>query len=254
MAARRTRMRRRRGGSGVLFKLLSIFVILAALIIGCIIFFRVDEIRVVGSDYYSDEQIIAASGVEKGDNLFLIRKVPTARNVLKELPYVKSIRPYFQLPDTQIFEIVDCTPVAIIQDQNGTWWLMDEDCKLLERDGVDWTAQYAQVTGLTPLMPSVGDNMAVSVEESGKHSALKEILSALKDRGMYEQVGDMDLSGNTEIIMSYQGRFRVRLPAYHGDFHRLIHTLEEIAIYLDDGQVGTVDLTGSRPRFIPEQS
>lgn len=254
MAARHTGRRRRRGGSGILFKLLSFFVILAALIIGCIIFFRVDEIRVVGSDYYSDEQIIAASGVEKGDNLFLIQKVPTARRILRQLPYVKSVRPYWQLPDTQIFQVVDCTPAAIIQGQDGTWWLMDEDGKLLERGGEDWIGQYAQVKGLTPLMPSVGENIAVSVEENGKRLALKEILSALKDRDMTAQAGDIDLSGTTEIIMSYEGRFRVRLPMYSEDFHRLIHILEEIALYLDEGQVGTVDLTGSRARFIPEQS
>ena len=252
MAARRSGRRRRRGGFGILFKLLSFLLILGALIAGCIVFFRVEEIRVSGSEIYTQEQIAAASGVEKGDNLFLVGKVSTARKILQELPYIKGVKPYWQLPDKLIIEVTDCTPVCAVEGQGGALWLMDESCKLLEQVDAETAGQYARITGVTPLKPAAGSNLAVSVEESGKADALKQILLAAEDRKMTEKIGAIDLSGTTEIIMTYEGRFRVRLPAYSDDFHKLVHTLEEIAAYLNAGQKGTVDLTGSRGRFIPD--
>ena len=68
MAARRKRRgRRRRGRFGILYKVLSFFLILAAIVTGCIVFFRVNEIVVVGETRYSETEIIAATGVELGE-------------------------------------------------------------------------------------------------------------------------------------------------------------------------------------------
>ena len=82
MAARknRNRQRRRRGRFGFLYKLLSFLVIFAAILVGCVVFFRVNEVIVTGNSRYSDQEVIAASGVELGDNLFLVN--PSLRGEL----------------------------------------------------------------------------------------------------------------------------------------------------------------------------
>lgn len=252
MAARSTKRRRRRGRFGILYVLLSIVLIFGAIAGGSIVFFRVEDITVSGCSIYTQEEIIAAAGIQEGDNLFLIGKVSTARKILQALPYVKDVSPKRELPGTMNIIINECTPVAAVKGTDGSWWVIDEDAKLLEQGGGELRGQYAQVTGLELLMPSAGSNLAVSVEESGKLNALKQILSALKKRGMVQQLGDMDLSGTTEITFAYEGRFDVCLPMYSDNFSQLIHTLDEIAAYLDDGQIGTIDMTGSQARFIPD--
>ena len=69
-ARRRKRGRRNRGRFSALYKLLSILLIFAAIVTGCIVFFRANQIVVAGKTRYSEEQIIAAAGVEQGENLF----------------------------------------------------------------------------------------------------------------------------------------------------------------------------------------
>ena len=83
MARRKNRDRhRRRGGRfGGLYKLLSLLVILLAIGAGCVAFFRVNEVVVVGNSRYTAQEIAAASGVEKGDNLFLINRPQTIVNI-----------------------------------------------------------------------------------------------------------------------------------------------------------------------------
>jgi hypothetical protein len=100
-------------------------------------------------------------------------------------------------------------------------------------------------------MPSAGSALAVSVEESSKLDCLKQLLSAMDEWELLEQVESIDLSGSSEVQMAYDGRFTVRLPLYSDDLHLLTHTLREVVDYLDAGQTGTIDLTGERARFIP---
>ena len=83
MAARkdRNRRRRRRGRFGFLYKLLSFLIIFAAILAGCVAFFRVNQVAVTGNSRYSDQEVIAASGVELGDNLFLVNRPQTAQRI-----------------------------------------------------------------------------------------------------------------------------------------------------------------------------
>lgn len=252
MAVRNSRNQYRRGRFGFLYKVLSILLILAAVVGGCIVFFRVEEIRIEGSTVYSDEEIIAAAGVEPGDNLFLIRRVQIGRKIINQLPYIDEVNPRSVLPSTLLITVTECTAAGVLKGEDGTWWVLDSSCKILEQGGSELTKQYPIITGLTALMPSEGGKLAVSAQESTKLDSLKELLTALNSRDMLGQLQKVDLSGISEIHMTYDGRFDVRMPMYSDDVYLLVHTLQEVAAYLDDGQTGTIDLTGERARFIPD--
>ena len=253
MAARGSNYRRRRGRSGVLYKMLSVLLILVAIIAGCIVFFRVERISVTGSTTYTQQQIIDVSGVEMGDNLFLISKIPTGRKILNALPYIKAVNLRRELPNGLAITVTECVPVAALKGEDGSWWILDSSAKLLEQ-GDDALAQpYMKITGLTALKPAEGDRVAVAVEESTKLESLKSILAALEERGLFAQVNSVDLSAVTEIRMVYQDHYAVRLPMYSDDFHRLIHTMQAMAEYPKvAGRPGTIDLTLSRPSFRPD--
>ena len=251
MAATRSRRRRRRGRFGFLYKLFSIVLILGAVVGGCIVFFRVDEITVSGSTAYTDEEIIAAAGVEQGDNLFLVGRGRAARRIWSQLPYISDANVRWALPDGLVITVTECIPVAVLPGEDGGWWVIDSGGKLLEGGGQELTARYPRIDGLTALDPAEGTRLTVGKEESAKLNSLKALLSALADRGMQEQVGSVDMTGVSEIRMEYAGRFTVRLPLYSEDFPALAHTLQAAANYLNAGQTGTIDLTGAQARFVP---
>ena len=114
MAARRNRRgrRRNRGRFGGLYKLLSILIIFAAILAGCIIFFRVNTMVVSGNARYTQEEVIAAAGVERGDNLFTLNKYQIADRILTQLPYVEDVSISRKLPDALIFEVAESSGVA----------------------------------------------------------------------------------------------------------------------------------------------
>ena len=60
MARRRhSNRRRRRGNFGFLYKLLSVLVICAAVVMALTLFFRVDTIEVTGTERYTEKDVIA---------------------------------------------------------------------------------------------------------------------------------------------------------------------------------------------------
>lgn len=90
MARRRgSARRRRRGGSGFLYKLLSVFLICGCLVAAITLFFRVDTVIITGEQRYTEAEIRQASGVEDGDNLFLLNKYQVIRNIAEALPYIE---------------------------------------------------------------------------------------------------------------------------------------------------------------------
>ena len=252
MAAKNSKNQYKRGRFGFLYKVLSILLILAAVIGGCIVFFRVEEIQIEGSTVYSDEEIIAAAGVEPGDNLFLIRRIQIGRKLVNQLPYIDEVNPRPIFPSTLLITISECTAAGVLKGEDGAWWVVDSSCKILEQGGSELAKQYPVISGLTALMPSEGGKLAVSVEENTKLDSLKELMAALESREMLGQLQTVDLSAISEIHMTYDQRFDVRMPMYSDDVYLLVHTLQEVAAYLDDGQKGTIDLTGERARFIPD--
>ena len=245
MAARRNRRRRRRnrGRFGVLYKLLSILLIFAAILAGCIIFFRVNTMVVSGNSRYTQEEIIAAAGVEKGDNLFTLNKYQIANRILTQLPYVDDVAISRKLPDTLIFEVSESTGVAWVES-GGAYWLLDDRCKLLEVGDAALVQGKPQVLGLDPQNPAVGNLLTVLPEQQDKLERLQAFLKAIRSRVMTGSLkGFIDLSSANEIRFGYGDNLTVIFPL-NGDFTQETYELKLALETMDQRglpRTGTLD-------------
>lgn len=158
MARRRhSNRRRRRGNFGFLYKLLSVLVICAAVVMALTLFFRVDTIEVTGTERYTEKDVIEASGIQLGDNLFLLNKYEAARSIAEQLPYIdiEDIRIRRELPDTLLIDVAECgTPLAVIQD--GSAWLLSPKGKIVEQLPASQAGDYAVIDGCELLAPLDG--------------------------------------------------------------------------------------------------
>lgn len=243
---KQNRQRRRRGRFGVLYKLLSFSLIFSAIMAGSVIFFRVNEITVSGNSRYTAEQIIAASGVEVGDNLFLINKPQTVRAITKSLPYVEKVSPVKALPDRLELHITESTAVAYWQDESG-YWLVNSATKVVElTEDSSLIEGLPRIMGLTSVHPVLGTQLAAELEEQLRLDSLRELLAALDGREMAEQVTEfMDLSNSNVIYFGYGSDLTVAVPM-SGNFDRLTYSLQGVLNTCAEQGVlvaGTLDLT-----------
>ena len=259
MAARRdrNRRRRRRGRFGVLYKLLSILIIFAAILIGCVAFFRINTIDVTGNSRYTAQEIMEASGVEVGDNLFLINRPQTASNILRRLPYVETAVPVQHLPDRVELRITECVPVAALRI-DGVWWRIDHRGKLLEQGDKSISTGLPVVSGLHPVPPTLGGRLAAEIEEQTKLEGLRSLRGALTQRGMAENVTDfIDLTSSGTIYFGYGNDLTVAVPV-SGDFELRVFSLQAVMdTFAQRGErvAGTLDLTygDDRARLLTER-
>ena len=163
MARRRhSKRKRRRGSFGFLYKVLSMLVICGCLVAA--LFFRVNTIVVTGQERYTQDQIVEASGVGVGDNLFLLNKYAVAGNIRTALPYVDEIRINRKLPDTLLIEIKECgTPMAVVQD--GFAWLVSPSGRIVEQLDTTQAEGYAVISGCQLLAPGPGHGVRLPAAE-----------------------------------------------------------------------------------------
>lgn len=252
MAARRNRhtRRRNRGRFGFLYKLLSLLLIFTALLIGCLVFFRVDTIVVAGGGRYSEAEIIQAAGVVRGDNLYRLNKNRIVHQILSQLPYVDEVSISRRLPDTLVIQVTESSVMGVIRS-GGEYWLLDARCKLLERGDNTLTEQWAEVLGLEPLSPTAGVKLAVELEQQNKLESLRGLLSAIQAQGMTGSLnGFIDLTSSSKIRFGYGADLTVVMPM-NGDFAELTYKLRRCLEEMDAKglvRTGTLDLSASDAR------
>ena len=252
----RSRTRRRnRGRFGPLFKLLCVVGVILALTVGATVFFRVEQVTVSGNQRYTQEEIIAASGIQLGDNLYSLNKVRIDRNLRTTLPYIGELTINRSLPSTVVITVTEWEAVAQVaapgveqvaayQEEAGEKavttaqepWLISVKGKLLEPAPPDSAA--IAVTGLIPLSPQAGSMM-----------------EALGEAGMQSQVSDIRLEA-TQLMVRYAGRFDVKMKL-NADFSydvRLMRAIREKMEEQDgEGACGSMDLTRSPAVYAPAQ-
>ena len=202
-----SRRRSRRQFPG-LYKAVSAVIILAAVVVACALFFRVSDIQVIGNVRYTAQEIIDVTGVKNGDNLFTVDRSRLAREIQNRLPYIKTVSVRRALPDGLVITVTEGQAVAAIE-QDGRWWLMDSAGKLLEMTSSP--SGYAAITGISPLAPAAGTNLATSEEQRPRLTLLRELLEALEDNGLLDKLNSVDLSQEYQITLTYDRRFTVQL-------------------------------------------
>jgi len=240
---RKSSRRRRRGGFSVLYKLLSLLLICICLIVALTLFFRIEHIVVTGQQRYTAEEVTAASGVEIGDNLYLLNKPTVVSNILENLPYIERVkRVNRELPDTLTIEVEESgRPVALVQD--GGVWLISSAGKIVERIEGEDPGSYAAITGLRLLAPAVGSPIVVAIEDAALEESLLSLLEALESAGMLENVMGIRMDDPDYLAMDYTERFTVRIP-YGADYPYKLRFLQAVLAdeKIQDNMTGTFDM------------
>lgn len=254
MARRRNSNRRRRGSFGFLYKLLSILVICGAIVAAVTLFFRVDQVEIFGEGRYTEEEIRQASAIEDGDNLYLLNKNTVVSRIRAKLPYIEEIRINRKLPDTLVIEVKECgRPFALVQD--GSAWLISPKGMIVDQLEESAAADYGVISGCQLLAPTVGTQLALATEYASQQRSLLDLLAALEEAEMLEDVDGIRLDDLSAIRMDYVGRFTVKMP-YGADYAtklKLLRMAMESEV-VQDNMTGTFDMMREDGRTYLDQS
>ena len=243
----------------VLIQLVTVTAIVAALVLGLSVFFKVENITISGAEVYSAWAIREASGISEGDNLLTFSHARAGAQIKANLPYVKTVRFGIKLPDTVNIIIEEEDVVYAVKDTNSQWWLMNSDGHIVEQTNNAKASNYTQVLGVnldTPVanqqalaaesVPSEtmedGTPVPVTVTGAQRLSAALQILKALEENDVVGDAASVDVTRTEDIVLWYGNRYQVNL----GDNTRLpykIACMNDVILQMSDYQSGILDIS-----------
>ena len=248
-------------------QLLTVLAVVMAFVLGMSVFFRVKTITVSGANVYSAWTIREKSGISVGDNLLTFGRTKASGQIIANLPYVKSARIGIKLPDTVNIEIEEEAVVYSIQDQDGVWWLMNSDGKVVEQTSSTNAKSYTQVLGVTLSEPHASeagvakeDVPATTADADGSdptattaytptlvtaaqrlNAALK-ILEALEDNDIVGDAASVDVSQLQDIILWYGTQYQVNLGSIDRIDYKIAY-MKNAILQMSEYQTGILDVS-----------
>lgn len=241
MARRRHGVHRKRfGGWNLIWKFATLALVVVAVVMALILFFRVEVIRVEGEEHYSEQEILQASGLEKGDNMYLLNKAKTADRVTSTLPYVRNVRIYRELPSTLVVEVKESPVAGILITAEGDW-VLNAEGKIMETRDPALEYESAVIDGVKLKDPVVGKKAETEEDDSYRFQEMLHLLQELETKGLLDKVQAIHLGESDMMTMEYVDRFVVYLP-WGADYDYKLRGLESVIDELEINETGTIDM------------
>lgn len=239
---------------------LGLLAVLAVLVLGGIVsvnlLFKVTAFRVENFDrstpadtgIYTEDEIVAALGIEKNSNLFGFSAEEKTRQLQTQFPYLDAVQVDIQLPGTVVLKVRPATERFACM-YSGGWLVLSDSLKIL-RVELSQPSDLSVLTcsllaGFTPavgqvLVPgsynSLLEGDAATPESSMQDAAqiLSELTAQLESEGLSDGVTAIDILDLSQMSFTYQGRIRVLL----GNDNRLDYKVRLAATAILDPDKG----------------
>lgn len=255
-------------------RLATVAAVVAAILLGMSIFFKVEKVQVSGCKTYTAWEVSEASGIEMGSNLMTLSRAQVSGNIISRLPYVDTVRVGIFLPDTVNIEITELDVVYAIEDTEGAWWLMNDEGKLVEQTNGVTAKGYTRVIGVRVAEPEIGKQavaqeagmvevplvgpdgetvettettatmptISVGITGAERLETVLMILQQLNTTSITGQIDSVDVSNLTDIELWYDERFQINLGDT-GQLEYKINALKATIDQMESYESGHLDLS-----------
>lgn len=209
-------------------------ILTTVLVLSLTVFFRIDTITVKGKSSYDKSQIINASGISKGNNLFLCNLERASEGIRKNLPYISKAEVKRQLPSTIVIEITHSDAFIAVETKAGTA-LADKNGKVLE-----FVSREKLPSGIisldagTVFGAAIGDNIfELNAEDDSvkdqkkKAEVLRQIFDAVEKSGL-KGITSIDIKSTSNINIMYQNRLKLNIGNVNDIVYKLKSAVEII--------------------------
>ena len=251
----------------LLVQMLTVTAVVAAMVAGLSVFFKVENITVTGAEVYSAWSIREASGIQEGDSLLTFSHARAGALIKANKPYVKTVRFGIKLPDTVNIIIEEEDVVYAIEDSTGSWWLINSDGEVVEQTNKSKAANYTKILGVTLENPTPG-RLAVAVEAAPHVTTASHatdpttttaslptittgaqrlttalgIVDALEANDIVGEAASVDVTRLEDIILWYGSRYQVNLGD-ESNMEYKIACMNDAILQLSEFDSGILDIS-----------
>lgn len=210
---------RRKERRARLAKIIAVLLSLVCGVLALTAFFRVEQLEIVGLTRYDTQDVLNTFGIKQGDNLFFCDSLRGQKRLLAQYPYFESVSVERDLPSRMVVTVKEAQPIAAVNSTQGGWFVLDKDCRVLERTDQEGAKDAAEVLGLRT--PGAEPGQTLPAEDPDVLEALKTLANGLDKVGLGGKATFYNLQDLDSIWFLYEERFAVCV----GDTKNLDHKL-----------------------------
>lgn len=241
---RRKRKRKRKSRLPIVF----LIIVIAIIVLFISPVFAINTINCEGNNYLQRDQIIEASGIKMGSNIFLV-SFNSARNAIFKLPYIDEVYLKRSYPNTINILVTESKETAIIETANSYLVINAKGKILSDKDNIG-NLELPVIKGVSSENFVVGEKFGNSL----KDERLLDCLSSLIHNNLLSQVTIITINDLGDVIINIENRINVVLGENKFD-SRISHLkviLEQLELE-DPDQRGDIDFTNDEmPAFRPK--
>ncbi|MEG1686502.1 MAG: FtsQ-type POTRA domain-containing protein, partial [Angelakisella sp.] len=124
--------RKKRGRKLLATAAFLVTVLSVAAVICLAMFFNIEQLLLAGATRYSTEQLIAASGVVKGQNIFAVSTKKAAATLYQSFPYLDQVKVKRLLPTTIQIIVEETSAAVAVVNSSKSYTLLGANDRVLE--------------------------------------------------------------------------------------------------------------------------
>ena len=187
--------------------------------------FYVSSIEVVGVSYYSEEEIVEASGIKIGDEMLMLDREAVGNEIFEKLPYVNGVK---------IRRVFNTVKITIEENTNlmytefvGKYYVLNREFRVLNA-----VEDEAELQGFLrvelPEISSIGVGFKIRFENEALDTQyITELLESLENGNVLSRVTLVDASRKYDVSYVMDGCCRVELGKV-GDMSLKLTLVDEI--------------------------
>lgn len=220
--------------------LLSGVIILIVLVIGVTlsltVLFKCEEVEVLGTTRYSSKDIINASNLKYGENIFLANKGDAKKRIEEKYPYIEIAEIGFAIPNTITIKVTEATPEYYIQDSTK-FFIISKESKLLE-EVTKRELDIPSIIGCKLKNPKVGE--IAQVEDDRVITVLNEVADSMEANSVIG-IKEIDLTDMSNIELNYEDRITIVIGMPEHIDYKMRTAMMIISTKLTDSDKGRLD-------------
>lgn len=198
---------RRKERRARLTKTIAVLLSLVCGVLALTAFFRVEQLEIMGLTRYDTQDVLNTFGIKQGDNLFFCDSLRGQKRLLAQYPYFESVSVERDLPSRMVVTVKEAQPIAAVNSTQGGWFVLDKDCRVLERTDQEGAKDAAEVLGLRT--PGAEPGQTLPAEDPDVLEALKTLANGLDKVGLGGKATLYNLQDLDSIWFLYEERFAV---------------------------------------------
>ena len=192
----------------VLALVFTAFVLTIGVTLCLTVLFHVSSISVSGDTRYEAEQVVSISGINVGENMFLIPTKKVAETIERTLPYVESVKLKRSPSGAVELVLYPATVGAAVQQDGEQYFLLSTRGKVLEEAVTELPKQVPVFIGGAISSAVVGQEIVF--QEAETLSVFQNFLELLASENL-TGVTQIDLTDKSNVQLVFDNRIHLKL-------------------------------------------